>query len=74
MTLRAVLSQEVDRIMNWAIIASGLGAVAVVTILCVLIAASDTTSHAFNSAWLFVLFPIAMTAAGALLLAGREHE
>ena len=59
--------------MNWGLLWAGLGAVAVVAIAGILIAASDTqTSHTFNSAWLFVLFPLLATVAGAIVLAGRD--
>lgn len=61
--------------MKWGLLAGGLGAVFMTAIVGIMLTASDTpTSHSFNSAWLFVLFPIGVTVSGALLLAGRDPE
>lgn len=61
--------------MNWGLIWGGLAALAVVTITCILIVSSDggLNARTFNSFWLFILLPIAATAAGAIVLAGREQ-
>jgi energy-converting hydrogenase Eha subunit A len=59
--------------MKWGLLWSGLCAVAIVAIMGMVIAGSDgPTSHSFNSAWLFVIFPLLATGAGALVIAGRD--
>lgn len=57
------------------VISAGLGAVAIVTIIGILLAATNSTDH--NSTigvWLIALLPLGATIAGAIVLAGREAE
>lgn len=62
------------RDVNWGLIWSGIAALAVVTITCILVVASDSgpSGRTFNSFWLFILLPIVATLAGAIVLVGRE--
>jgi hypothetical protein len=56
--------------MNWGLVWTGLGALATVTIIGLLIAQGDAnTSHGI---WLVAFLPLAAVCAGAILLAGRD--
>jgi len=54
------------RTMSWELIAAGLGALTVVTIAAILLAAGG------GGLWLVAFLPIAATAGGAVVLAGRD--
>jgi len=53
--------------MHWGYISAGLGTLAVMTIVGILIAANN------NGQWLVAFLPLAAIVGGALLLAGREQ-
>lgn len=57
---------------NWGLLAAGLSALAVVTIIGILIAAGNAQTS--NGVWLVALLPIAAPIAGAIALAGHDSE
>ncbi len=61
---------------RWGILWAGLGALAVVTIIGVLLGASSAGNGNNNTSGVFLvaLLPIGATIAGAILLAGRDPE
>ncbi len=53
---------------RWEYLAAGLGAVAIVAIIAVLMAASG------SGIWIVAFLPICAVGAGALVLAGRDER
>jgi len=52
--------------MRWGLVGAGLGALSLLTIVGILLAASN------DGVWLVALLPLGAVGSGALLLAGRE--
>lgn len=61
---------------RWGLLWAGLGALAVVTIIGVLLGAASSGNGNSNTSGVFLvaLLPIGATIAGAILLAGRDPE
>jgi hypothetical protein len=52
--------------MRWGLVGTGLGALVILTIVGILLAASN------EGVWLVALLPLGAVGSGAILLAGRE--
>jgi hypothetical protein len=57
---------ERERALRWALVGTGLGAVTIITVLGIFLAANN------DGVWLVALLPLGAVASGALLLAGHE--
>ena len=57
---------ERESAMRWGLVGAGLGALVIIAIVGILLAASN------EGVWLVALLPLGAVGSGAILLAGRE--